>query len=300
MKSAVADYKTRIFAIRIESTNGNDVVRLIDYPHDLSIGGNVYRSDSGYEFTQYGATNSASPSVIDLEGVLLAAGIDLDSITAGVWDNAKGYIFATSWTNPVVDEEPIAKFLFGKVRLEDDRYVVELMHLIDALNQSVGLSHGPLCVNTLFDENLDGETFARSKCGLSLAAYKVTGTITAVTSNQVFVDASRAEADDYFGVGSIRFTSGNNFDAGVRSAVIQSYVGVLSPNTNNGTITLFEAMPFAVQVGDTYEMIPGCRKQLAICRDKYSNVVNVTSGGFLAFPHLITQAQYTAVGRGAS
>lgn len=293
MKSAVADYKNRIFAIRIEATDGVNVVRFVDFPHDLDMGGNTYQADSGYEMTTYSATHSAAPSIIDLQGVLEASGIDLDSINSGIWDNAKGFIFATSWANPTEDEEPIAKFLFGKISLRDDRYVVELIHLIDAISQSVGRSHGPLCPWTLFDENLDGDTVssANSKCGLSLASYKVTGTITHVTDNGTFRDSARAEADDYFGVGAIRFTSGLNQN--VRSHEIKTYASV------NQTVTLFESMPYTVQVGDTYEMIPGCRKRLAEdCRDKYSNVVNGTSGGFGGFPHMITQQQYMARGRG--
>lgn len=302
MKSVVADYKTRVFAIRIESTNGTDAVRFVDYPVDLTMGSETYQSDAGYQFTSYNATNSATPSVIDFEGILLAAGISLDSIVAGVWDNAKGYIFATSWTNPTEDEEPIGKFIVGKITIRDDRYVAELMHLIDALSQSVGRSHGPLCPWTLYDENLDGDTFANSKCGLSLADDLVTGTITDVTSNQVFVDSARTEADDFFGVGAILFTSGNNADAGVKSAEIKTYDGAAS--SSNGTITLFQPLPFAVQPGDAYQMIPGCRKRLEEdCRDKHDNVVNSTgstgAGGFGGFPHMLTISQYTSIGRGS-
>jgi uncharacterized phage protein (TIGR02218 family) len=282
MKPAVANYERRIFALRIESTNGVDVVRFVSYPHDLVMGGETYQSDLGYELTDYSATSSASPAVLDLQGILDAAGVDRASIVSGTWDNAKVKVFATDWANPVEDEEPIALFLFGKTSLRDDRYVIECMQLIDAINQSVGRTHGPLCPWTLFDENIDGTEFSESKCGLDIDDYIETGTLTAVTSNLVFRDSSRGEAADYFAVGAIRFTTGNN--AGLKSQEIKSYAA-------DGTITLFQPFPSAVQVGDQYEIVPGCRKRLEDCRDKFSNVLN-----FGGFPNMITQSQYQQIG----
>ena len=39
-------------------------------------------------------------------------------------------------------------------------------------------------------------------------------------------------------------------------------------------VTLVLAMPAAVQVGDTFSIVAGCRKRLEDCRDKFDNVLN--------------------------
>lgn len=311
MKSSVADYQRRIFAVRIEAVDGSTESRFVQYPHDLTMVSNDspastvdYLSAAGHEFTNLAMNASMTPPVVDFRGIVSNAIGQLDraDVAARIWDNAKAYLFATSWANPVEDEEPLGKFLMGKSRIEDDRYIIEFMGLIDAVNQNTGFNIEPLCRWTLFDETLDGETvpWTRSRCtgprsnpdGPALASYKVTGTITSVTSRSVFTDSSRAEADDYFGAGAIRFTSGNN--NGLLSEEIKSYDGVTSPNVNNGTITTFQPFPYDVEVGDTYEMIPGCRKRrVEDCVGKYSNGIN--HGGFDRVP---TQSVYSDFGTG--
>lgn len=293
MKSVIADSETRVVCVRIEAISGL-TLRFIAYPHDLEMSnGEVYQSDSGYEPTALSATASLSPDVIDLQGIFDAAGISRDQLISGVMDNAKAYAFATSWATPVEDEEPIGKFLLGKTRIQDDRYVIEKMHLIDALGESVGRTVGPKCPWTVFDETLDGDVipYQRSRCtgprsaqdGPLLADYKVTGTVTHVTSQKVWRDSSRAEAAGYFDYGSVLWTGGDN--AGLRSQEIKSHAA-------DGTITQFMATYYPVQVGDTYELSPGCDGiRSGDCKTKFNNTVNY--GGFA---DIITSTAYNKHG----
>ncbi|MCK9468476.1 MAG: DUF2163 domain-containing protein [Porticoccaceae bacterium] len=302
MKSVVADYRTRIYAVRIEAVGGQ-IARFVQYPHDLPMtsgGGQAnYNAGSGYEFSGVSTTAGATPSVVDLRGVILdAVGyLSLDEVASRVWDNARAYLFATTSATPIEDEEPLGLFLMGKAQLRDDKYVFELMSLIDAANQNTGFTYGPLCRWTLFDETLDGDVipWQRSRCtgprsnpdGPSLAAHKVTGTITHVTSRNLFRDDQRVEADDWFGAGSIRFTTGAN--AGLLSEEVKTYAA-------NGTIETYQAFHYPVQVGDEYEMVPGCRKRrVEDCIAKFSNAIN--HGGFDRVP---TQSVYTKFGTGGA
>jgi uncharacterized phage protein (TIGR02218 family) len=115
-----------------------------------------------------------------------------------------------------------------------------------------------------------------------LGPITVTGTITNVTSASVFRDSTRAEALDYFGAGTIAFTTGDN--AGLKPQKIKSHAA-------DGTITVHEAFPYQVQVGDAYTLIPGCRQRLEDCRDKWVNIVNF--GGYSFIPTIST---YSKVG----
>lgn len=275
MKTTVADRATKIHCVRIVPLRGAAVVYLTDHPRDLVMGGHTYKTDSGYEFSGYASEASMSPGVMDLQGIAGLAGISLDQIVSGVFDNARVYAFATSWAAPVEDEEPLGLGFCGKTTLKDDRYTIELMMVIDALNQSTGKTYTAPCPKTFGGQEYAG-------CMVDLGPITVTGTITAVTSRSVFQDSARTEAADWFGEGTIAFTSGAN--AGLKPMEIMVYAA-------DGTITTHEAFHYPVAVGDAYTLIPGCRKRLEDCRDKWSNILNF--GGFSWVP---TQSTYTQVG----
>lgn len=275
MKSIVADYATRVLCLRIVPVTGA-VIRLTHFPRNLTMSnGEVYLTGSGYDFTGYSATAGFSPSMVDIEGIAGIAGITRDQLASGLYDNARAYLFATSWAAPVEDQEPITASILGKTTLLDERYRIEEMGLIDALNQSVGMSYQPGCPKTF-----GGQEFAG--CKVNLAALTVTGTLTHKTSNLIVRDSARTEALDYFAAGTIEMTSGDN--AGLRPKEIKAY-------SADGTIEIYEPFHYPLAVGDTYELIPGCRKRLEDCRDKWHNVINF--GGFSFVP---TSSTYGQVG----
>ncbi len=277
MKPAVADRRYKVHCLRIVPLWGATVY-LTDHVRDLVMGANTYKTDSGYEFSGLASEDNMSPGVLDLSGVANIAGIDMDEIISGVFDGARVYAFATTWTAPVVDEEPLGVAILGKTKLEDDRYTIEMMMLIDALNQTVGKTYTANC-----QKPFGGQEFAG--CKKALGPLTVTGTLTSVTSNSVFRDSARAEAADYFGEGTIAFTTGAN--AGLKPIKIKSHAA-------DGTITVHEAFHYPVAVGDAYTLVPGCRHRLEDCRDKWANVIN-----FGGFSFIATTSTYTQVG-GAS
>ncbi|WP_341706539.1 DUF2163 domain-containing protein [Halopseudomonas sp.] len=295
MKSHVADYRTRVYCARIEPVGSQPIVRLTSYPTALKMSNDaVYHSTSGYEFSGLSATADMSGSGVDLDGILQAGGISLDDLQVGAYDNARVYIFATSWAAPVEDEEPLSLLFFGKVDITDHKYRVQLMSAIDVLSQKVGRNYSPSCPWTLFDQHLGGNLIAtsRSRCtgpranpdGPQMADYLVTGTLTAVTDQYQFSDSTRLEADDWFGYGEIQFTTGAN--AGLKPFQIKVFA--------SGAFTLHEALPYPPQVGDAYQAIPGCRKRLQDCRDKFGNAIN-----FGGQPHVPSKTVYSQRGRGA-
>lgn len=261
MKTTVAPYATRAFCLRIVCTNGL-TVRLAAYPFDLVMSNaEIYKSDQGYDPTAFAAASGFSPSAVDLEGLCALGGITRDRLASGVFDGARVYYFACDFKNPVEDYEPLMLAILGKTRLEDDRYIIEQMSVVDVLSQSVGRVVGPSC-----DKVFGGQGFA--ECKKDLVALTVTGTLTDVASASSFTDSARTEAADWFGLGTIVFTSGAN--AGLKAQEIKSFSG--------GVITTYEPFYYTPQIGDAYSMVPGCRKTLDACRDKYNNVLNF--GGF--------------------
>lgn len=235
----------------------------------------VYLTGSGFDFTGYSASSNMAPAVVDLEGIAGAAGIDELLIASGIFDGARCYLFATTWTNPIEDEEPITASILGKAVVQDKRYRIEEMALIDALNQSVGQTYTASCQKTFGSQSYAG-------CKVALGPITVSGVISAVTSNYIFRDAARTEVLDYFAGGTVQITSGAN--ALLKPQEIKAYAV-------DGTIEVFESFYYDLQVGDTYTMVPGCRKRLEDCRDKWNNVINF--GGFSNVP---TSSQYSQLG----
>lgn len=277
MKASVADYRYHVKCMRIEPKAHADVY-LTDHPHDLVMGGNTYVSLSGYEFSGYSATSDFAPASIDIEGITSVAGISRAEIASGIFDGARCFLFATSWLAPVEDEDPIVAGIFGKATLLDDRYQIDGVSLVDALNQVVSKTYGAACPKTFCGQEYGG-------CMASLAANTVTGTITHSDSTTQFRDATRVEAYDTFGAGTIQITSGTN--AGTKPLEIKSYFA-------DGTIVTFDGFYYMPTVGDTYTMVRGCRKRLIDCQNRVdgSNVVNF--GGFLYIPN---GASYAHIGR---
>lgn len=272
MKSNVAPYATAAWCVRIVCVGGT-VVRLTSYPHDLTMSNaTVYKTDSGYETTAYSATSTGAPSALDIEGIAEVAGVGRDQIAYGIFDNARVYIFKCNFLVPVEDYEPVTAGFFGKVTLMDARYRIEGMSLVDALNQSVGRTYTALC----------SHTFGDTGCGISLAALQVYGTVTHVTGNATIRDSGLTQAADYFGAGTIIFTSGANL--GLSLLEIKNHAA-------DGTIETHEPFYYQPLVGDTFTVIPGCRKRLADCRDKWNNIINR-----FAFDHIPTGSTYTQIG----
>lgn len=298
MKAHVADWKTRVYCVRIVATNGT-IVRFAAHPTDLTMSNaQVYLTGTGYEFSGLSATSSFSSSSQDFTGFVSSAigMLSREQVASGVWDNARAYVFATSWFAPIDDEEPCAAFIFGKAELVDDRYKVEFMALVDALSQSPGYSYSATCQNIFLDRFLgDAEKvpYIRSGCtgpraapdGPDYASLIATGTITSVTDQYYIADSARTEVDDYFGAGSIRFTTGAN--AGLKPLEVKAYTQA------GGVIFTQEAWFYLPEVGDQYEMLPGCRKRLTEdCVVKWANAINMRG-----HPHIPAPTQYTEIGR---
>lgn len=272
MKTQVAPYGTTAICLRIVCTNGT-IIRVTRHPKDLVMSnGQIYQTGSGFDFTGYEALNGFSASSIDLDGILGFAGVTTEAVASGVFDGARAYLFACDFLSPVEDYEPMTASLLGKATLTDDGYRFEEMALVDALNQSVGMTYTPSCRHV----------FGSTECGVSPGPITVAGVLTSVTNDALFRDSTRAEAADYFAYGTIQFTSGAN--AGLKAMEIKRHEA-------DGTIEVFEPFYYVPAIGDAYSLIPGCRKRLSDCRDKWSNTIN-----FGGFPDMPTSSVYSSRG----
>ena len=125
---------------------------------DISMGGNLYQSGAGYTPTAVSQNSEPRSDTIDVEGILEALGVNRSDIAAGLFDNARIYVFATDYLDPVEDDIKLMTGFWGKVKLDQGRFITEFTSLSDRLNQASGRTIKPSCDTDL------GST----RCGINL------------------------------------------------------------------------------------------------------------------------------------
>ena len=118
------------------------------------------------------------------------------------------------------------------------------------------------CLNTLYD----------GACTLNRASFAVNGTVTSATASSV--TASLSQANDYFTLGTVTFTSGQN----------DGFTRTVKGFTSGGTFTMLVPLPFVPAGGDTFTIYPGCDKKQATCSTKFSNLANFRGQPYIPQP----------------
>ena len=263
-----SDSPTVAWAIKITRTD-DAVYGWTSADRDATIDAVIYESAPGLSVASF--ASSAGLAVDNSELTVLADDtiITRADILAGRWNNAAYLLFKYDWTDVSAGEEVISAGFLGELHPRSGAYVAELRALQQYLQQPVGAASTKTCRARLGD----------AMCMVDLGGWTETGTITSVTSKQVFTDLSRTEADDYFGEGILTWTAGLNTGL---SQKVKTYA--------SDTFTLSLPMIFDVQIGDTYSVIAGCRKRLdEDCAAKFSNELN-----FQGEPHRPTVDELTS------
>jgi len=295
--TALADPFTKTFCVRIEPRYGSPPIYLTTYPTSLYVvdpgdanSVTEYLPEQGTEHSDYDMSQTFTPSVIEMKGVFGLYGITREKILRGDFDGARAYVFATSWKYPIKDEEPIGVFIFGKPKITDSSFTLELHHILEAFNAAPQLTYSKTCVNSFGDQTPDGYTIPLSFCRVdpSVAAM-VESTITASFGPAEFEDSSTAALPtDWYGAGYMQFQTPENFWS--KPFEIKSF--------NAGVFTLFENPLYEITTGTVYRARVGCRKRLIDCRDKFNNILGFegTEGGFFAFNDIPNSEQSSKVG----
>lgn len=263
-----SDSPTVAWAIKITRTD-DEVYGWTSADRDATIDAVIYESAPGLSVASF--ASSAGLAVDNSELTVLADDtiITRADIIAGRWNNAAYLLFKYDWTDVSAGEEVISAGFLGELHPRSGAYVAELRALQQYLQQPVGAASTKTCRARLGD----------AMCMVDLGGWTETGTITSVTSKQVFTDSSRTEADDYFGEGILTWTAGLNTGL---SQKVKTYA--------SDTFTLSLPMIFDVQIGDTYSVVAGCRKRLdEDCAAKFSNELN-----FQGEPHRPTVDELTS------
>lgn len=227
---------------------------------DLVVDGVTYLAATGITPSAIESQIDLAVPNLELAGILDSEAITEADIEAGLWDGATFTVFQVNHADLTQGVMVLRTGSTGEITAGTTAFTAEGRGLAQLLQQSVGRVYAAAC-----DANLGD-----SRCGFDVEALRVSGTVDQLSSRRVFGDTGRSEADDYFGAGVVRWETGDN--AGLSMEVASFTVA--------GGFLLHLPMPYDIALGDTYTVIPGCRKRRTEdCSTKFSNVVN-----FRGFP----------------
>lgn len=211
-------------------------------------------------------TVSAGPDVqvngVPFMGFLSRGGLDGARLTVE-------RLFRASWA----DDPAGSLLLFGGRINEVDmsRYeaTVTAHSDIELLDAPVPRNvYQPGCMNVVYD----------TACGVSRAAFTVTGAVqSSPAPTRSFFKSALGQADAWFDLGVVAFTSGAN--AGV-SRTVKSYGSA-------GAFTLIAPFPYAPAVGDTFSAYPGCNQTKDTCSGKFANLARFRGQPFIPVPETV-------------
>lgn len=247
------------------------VIGITSFSSDLTgvpgYAGVTFKSTTGITASKVEHPSDLTPTNMEADLFLIAAGITEADVLAGKWSHASVTVFVTNYEALNMGQMILAKGHLSEFRQMGQMLVTEVRGLNQALTQQIGRVTRPEC---------DAD-FGDARCGLDLVAlgFIKTGTLTGVTSQLVFTDTGRSEGADYFSNGKFRFTSGTN--SGFEFQVDNW-------NSSTKTWTLRTAAPYLPAIGNTYSATRGCKKNFdSNCVLEFSNGVN-----FRGFPHVGT------------
>jgi uncharacterized phage protein (TIGR02218 family) len=256
MKEHVAEWSRLLWCIRIELANGT-TLRFSTYPYDIKMSGQTYKTYAGFTFSGIDFGTSFQSSAIDLKSFIgLDPAITIATIQSGIFDGAWAYLFLTDWANPVEDEEPLKKVLYGRTTINGKNYTIEAMGLIECYNVLSGLTHSTLCSSIFGGQGHGG-------CKVDLVPLRETGVVTLLATNYQFACDTLVGLIDSHSTGRVWFTSGANL--GIPAQRISYFI------QPGGIIVTTEPFPYAPALGDAITVEPGCRKRLEDCK-RYNNV----------------------------
>lgn len=194
------------------------------------------------------------------------ADVRVQDIEAGLLRQAAVRIWVVCWKDLTLGAGLAKQGFLGDIEYTSDRaYTTELRGLLQRLQQNIGRTYGVDC---------QVRDFGDAECTVDVPGLTIEGEVTAVTSRRRF-NATLTGGDltpGYYSLGTITFLTGDN-------ATYSRELKRDNEDDVRGHLSVWDQFPEVVQVGDTFELAPGCDRNKSTCKDKYSNLLNFRGYG---------------------
>ncbi|MEN9782526.1 MAG: hypothetical protein RL208_679 [Pseudomonadota bacterium] len=137
---------------------------------------------------------------------------------------------------------------------------INITSILNKLSIQTGNLFSPMCRANLGDD----------KCKVNLNNFQKLGKVETVFNNSTFSGNHIQQEFDYFKMGYIKFTTGENIGLSFQVK-----------NEINSTIFLLKGVRFALKQGDEYIIYPGCNKSSKMCKERFKNLINFQGEPFI-------------------
>lgn len=251
---------------------------LTDHDRNITIGAMTFEAASGFTASALESEAGLATGGGEIAGALSSERIDAGDIEAGLYDGAEIRTYLVDWCQPALDFH-LATTTIGDIKRMDGRFVAETRDAFHALDQERGRLYAATC----------DCTFGDARCGLDISAppHRMAATVlSAPERTRIFSNGAAAKPSGHFTRGHVRFLGGTN--AGVTA--------LIKDHRDGGELVLWQALSADALAGDAIELVAGCDKRFATCRDRFDNAVNFQGFPFIPAPE--TVLSYARPGEG--
>lgn len=224
------------------------VLGFTNHDRDLSFGGVTYEASTGFLGTEIESQLGMSVDNMEVYGAVDSVSIKEDEIEAGLFDFAEIEVYLVNWSN-VSQRVIMKKGNLGEVKRGKVTFQAEVRGIASQLQQVKGRIYQYSCDALLGDSRC-------AKAGLGSSTFTGNGTVSGGNKySSLIATGLGAYQSQWFSRGNITFTSGAN--NGIIREVKAHFnaEGVVS-------ISLWEPLPFALENGDTFQVLAGCDKSM--------------------------------------
>ncbi|EGP07795.1 FAD/FMN-containing dehydrogenase [Bradyrhizobiaceae bacterium SG-6C] len=237
-----------------------------DHDDDLVIDGVTCRAGTGFTSSEAASRFDLSVDGAEIAGALSDDALNESDLAAGRYDAADVETWLVDWSD-VSLRVLMARSTLGEVKREGQAFSAELRGLADRLSQQSGRLFTARCSADLGD--------ARCKFDLVTAGLQGEGAVESIESTSTIIAAGLDTfTEGVFSGGKLTWTSGANDGLSVEIKEHRMASG-------HARLSLWQAMPEVITVGDTFAVSAGCDKRFVTCRDRFANAAN-----FRGFPHI--------------
>ena len=158
MRSLTGDQKTHIaqenttFATCLKMTlSDSTVIGYTNHDKDLIVSAVTYSASTGYTPTDIKNTDMLNVNNMDVQGLILTAGITDADIAAGKYDGAAVEMFLVNWDDISEGTIPLHRGTVGKISRDGNMFVAELRGIKQLLQQNITENYSATCRATLGD-----------------------------------------------------------------------------------------------------------------------------------------------------
>lgn len=255
---------------RFTSVDGEKIIRWTNHTRPIEYDGDTY-VPGPLDASELERTEGLDPDNLDANLVFYEGGFERFDVVNGVWTGARAEFWTVNYLNPDAGRILYRRHYFGKMKIQDLMFNVEMISLAGKLSQNIGQATTEMCRVRHFGNNEEG-------CFADLAPLTHEAQVTAATGTSITIDLTKDNA--YFRFGEIEWLSGTNTGFKTR---IKDNVG--------SALTLQFPPPRPAEADDEVRLIAGCARTLTGvggCRDKIN---------FRGEPHGITLSQASRINR---